>query len=34
MAKRKFEPVHPGVVLAEDFFKGLFSDLVQERKRR
>lgn len=23
MAKRKFEPVHPGVVLAEDFLKGL-----------
>ena len=23
MAKRKFDPVHPGVVLAEDFLKGL-----------
>jgi antitoxin HigA-1 len=23
MAKRKFEPVHPGVVLAEDFLKEL-----------
>jgi len=23
MAKRRFEPVHPGVVLAEDFLKGL-----------
>ena len=23
MAKRKFGPVHPGVVLAEDFLKGL-----------
>ena len=23
MAKRKFAPVHPGVVLAEDFLKGL-----------
>ncbi len=23
MTKRKFEPVHPGVVLAEDFLKGL-----------
>lgn len=23
MAKRKFDPVHPGVVLAEDFVKGL-----------
>ncbi len=23
MAKRKFEPVHPGVMLAEDFLKGL-----------
>ena len=23
MAKRKFEPVHPGVVLAEDFLKGM-----------
>jgi hypothetical protein len=23
MAKRKFPPVHPGVVLAEDFLKGL-----------
>ena len=23
MAKRKFEPVHSGVVLAEDFLKGL-----------
>jgi antitoxin HigA-1 len=23
MAKRKFEPVHPGVVLAKDFLKGL-----------
>jgi addiction module antidote protein, HigA family len=23
MAKRKFEPVHPGVVLAEDFLKDL-----------
>jgi antitoxin HigA-1 len=23
MAKRKFEPVHPGAVLAEDFLKGL-----------
>jgi antitoxin HigA-1 len=22
MAKRKFDPVHPGVVLAEDFLKG------------
>jgi addiction module HigA family antidote len=23
MAKRKFNPVHPGMVLAEDFLKGL-----------
>ena len=23
MAKRKFDPVHPGAVLAEDFLKGL-----------
>jgi addiction module HigA family antidote len=23
MAKRKFDPVHPGVVLAEDFLKGM-----------
>lgn len=23
MARRKFDPVHPGVVLAEDFLKGL-----------
>jgi len=23
MAKRKFAPVHPGVILAEDFLKGL-----------
>lgn len=23
MARRKFRPVHPGVVLAEDFLKGL-----------
>jgi addiction module HigA family antidote len=23
MAKRKFDPVHPGTVLAEDFLKGL-----------
>ena len=23
MAKRKFKPVHPGVVLAEDFLKGM-----------
>ena len=23
MAKRKFDPVHPGVVLAENFLKGL-----------
>ena len=23
MAKRKFAPVHPGVVLAEDFLKGM-----------
>ena len=23
MAKRKFDPVHPGVVLAEEFLKGL-----------
>ncbi|MBI1943683.1 MAG: HigA family addiction module antidote protein [Betaproteobacteria bacterium] len=23
MTKRRFEPVHPGVVLAEDFLKGL-----------
>jgi addiction module HigA family antidote len=23
MTKRKFDPVHPGVVLAEDFLKGL-----------
>ncbi|HET7159988.1 MAG TPA: HigA family addiction module antitoxin, partial [Burkholderiales bacterium] len=29
MAKRKFDPVHPGVVLAEDFLKGL--DLSQYR---
>jgi len=29
MAKRKFDPVHPGVVLAEDFLKG--KDLSQYR---
>jgi antitoxin HigA-1 len=29
MAKRKFDPVHPGVVLAEDFLKGM--DLSQYR---
>lgn len=23
MAKRKFDPVHPGVVLAQDFLKGM-----------
>lgn len=23
MAKRKFDPIHPGVVLAEDFLKGM-----------
>ena len=23
MAKRRFDPVHPGVVLAEDFLKGM-----------
>jgi addiction module HigA family antidote len=23
MAKRKFDPVHPGVVLADDFLKGM-----------
>ena len=29
MAKRKFDPVHPGVVLAEDFLKG--KDISQYR---
>ena len=29
MAKRKFDPVHPGIVLAEDFLKG--KDLSQYR---
>ena len=29
MAKRKFDPVHPGVVLAEDFLKG--KDITQYR---
>ena len=29
MAKRKFDPVHPGVVLAEEFLKGM--DLSQYR---
>jgi antitoxin HigA-1 len=29
MTKRKFDPVHPGKVLAEDFLKGL--DLSQYR---
>ena len=34
MAKRKFDPVHPGMVLAEDFLKGMEISLEHFEKHR